>query len=274
MIKGRFAPLWMSAFAALLLFSVLLSPVKAWADCWPEVEQSATIVTLEADGSLLLGDGQRVQLAGIERPQTDAARKAWRAMIDDVGSGVISLRLGPVPQDRYGRLLAMGLLPDGELLQAQLVRAGQARVMPVADQRACIGQLLQLEDEARRARRGIWDDPRFEPVEAHQIEPLLAAAGSYVLVEGEVVGVANRKGRLYINFAEDWRTDFTVTVAPAEARLLMAELFDGEPERLSEFVGRRLRVRGYLTRYNGPEVIVTSPDQIEVLGSGANDKRE
>jgi hypothetical protein len=87
-----------------------------------------------------------------------------------------------------------------------------------------------------------------------------------------VVEVANRRGRLYVNFADDWRTDFTVTVAPAEARLLIAELLGGEPERLSEFVGRRLRVRGYLTRYNGPEIIVTSPDQIEVLGSGANDK--
>jgi endonuclease YncB( thermonuclease family) len=255
-----------------LLFSLFLSPVKAWADCWPEASQSATIAALEADGSLLLSDGQRLRLAGIERPQTDEVREAWRMLIDEVGGRAVSLRLGSAPLDRYGHVQAMVLLPDQNLLQARLVREGLTRVMPIADQRACLSQLLAMEDEARQARRGIWSDARFAPIEANQIEALLAVAGRYALVEGEVVEVANRRGRLYVNFADDWRTDFTVTVAPAEARLLIAELLGGEPERLSEFVGRRLRVRGYLTRYNGPEIIVTSPDQIEVLGSGANDK--
>lgn len=59
------------------------------------------------------------------------------------------------PRDRYGRLLAHVVLPDGRLLAELLVEAGLAR----ADDRwphRYLERLDQLETRAKRARIGLW----------------------------------------------------------------------------------------------------------------------
>ena len=62
--------------------------------------------------------------------------------------------------DRYGRLMADIVLPDGKSLNQELVRAGLAWWY----RRYAPGNrtLARLEDEAREARRGLWADE--EPV--------------------------------------------------------------------------------------------------------------
>ena len=61
---------------------------------------------------------------------------------------------------RYGRTVAVVILPDGRSLNAELVRAGLAwwyrRYAPDDE------TLERLEREAREARRGLWGDP--EPI--------------------------------------------------------------------------------------------------------------
>ena len=60
--------------------------------------------------------------------------------------------------DRYGRLVAEVILPDGRSLNHELVRAGMAwwyRQYARSD-----ATLAQLEAEAKAVKRGLWHDPQ------------------------------------------------------------------------------------------------------------------
>ncbi len=63
--------------------------------------------------------------------------------------------------DRYGRTIGDVLLPDGRVLNRELVKAGFAwwyrRYAPDDE------TLAQLEREARGAQRGLWADPHAVP---------------------------------------------------------------------------------------------------------------
>ena len=62
--------------------------------------------------------------------------------------------------DKYGRIIGDVYLPDGTLLNKELVKAGLAwwYCKYSADQ-----FLAQLEIEAREAKRGLWQDPKPIP---------------------------------------------------------------------------------------------------------------
>jgi micrococcal nuclease len=86
------------------------------------------------------------------------------------------------------------------------------------------------------------------------------AEDTFQVVEGVVVEAATVRGRIYLNFGRDYRTDFTVVID--EDDLDAFEDAGLAPETLA---GRRIRVRGWIDMYNGPMIAVTHPEQIEVL---------
>jgi hypothetical protein len=66
--------------------------------------------------------------------------------------------------------------------------------------------------------------------------------------------------RAYLNFGPDYKTDFTVTIAPTEMRLFRRAKIDPR-----ELTGRTVRVRGWLGSYNGPEMELLTPSVLELL---------
>ena len=67
-------------------------------------------------------------------------------------------------------------------------------------------------------------------------------------------------GRYFLNFGEDYLTDFTVTIAPPDMRNFRSEGVD-----LNALEGKRVRVRGWMESYNGPNMLISTPRAIEVL---------
>ena len=62
--------------------------------------------------------------------------------------------------DRYGRLVARVILPDGRDLSVELVKAGLAwHYKKYSDDQ----ELARLEVEARKAKRGLWSDANPVP---------------------------------------------------------------------------------------------------------------
>ena len=112
--------------------------------------------------------------------------------------------------DRYGRRLAQ-VFVNGVWAQDALLRQGEVRVAPDGPSAICAASLLKAEDEARKARAGHWRDGVYA---VRGPEQLRNRTGSFQIVEGTVVSATQIKGRAYINFGPDYRTDFTVTVAP------------------------------------------------------------
>jgi len=75
-----------------------------------------------------------------------------------------------------------------------------------------------------------------------------------------VIAVDEYRGRRFLNFGADYRSDFTVNIAPEDMRHFRAA--DIDP---ALWQGKALRVRGWLESYNGPNLSVAVPGAIEVL---------
>jgi len=145
-------------------------------------------------------------------------------------------------------------------LQDARVAKGLGRVYSFADNRACVAELLAREKKARSKRLGVWASYVYRIEPALDVKHLGRLIHSYQLVEGTVVAVGEGGGRLYLNFTEDWRSDFTVSVERKNASAFAAAGID-----LKALIGRRLRARGFLAWRNGPTIEATHPEQIELL---------
>ena len=239
--------------AAGLILAALAAPAAAAEPLRAEAALDGDTLKLEGGGVL--------RLVGIRAPkgasETRLAALA-QARLDALAAGqFLTLEIGGLARDRHGRVLAQATRADGLWLQGAMLEAGLARVETFADNRARAAALLAAESAARDARRGIWAEARFRVLTPEEAE---RAGDGFHLVEGVVRRVTERRGRFYLDFGADWRSDFTVAVAGGDrARFRAAGL---DPAAL---VGARLRVRGWMRRLNGPMIEATHPEQIERL---------
>ena len=152
--------------------------------------------------------------------------------------------------------------PEGQWVQAGLVRAGLVRVAPEGAPTGCAAALYRAEEEARRANRGLWHE-RENRVLSSRDRNLAAQAGDYRIVAGIVVSVGATSRKHYLNFGRDWSRDFTVTIPAGRASAFRAAGRD--PQAM---VGRYVRVRGWLERWNGTVIEIRDPDAIELIERG------
>lgn len=191
------------------------------------------------------------------------AAVALRALL--LGKDVV-LKAAKPGADRYGRLLADAFLPgepggDGERSATKTMLAqGLARISSHPGGAACLAELRTAEDAARRAKLGVWGDPRYFPRAAEDAAGISADRGRFTLVEGKVVSVRESGGTIYVNFGRRWSEDFTVTIAKRRERAFSAAGL--EPRQLT---GRRVRVRGWVEERGGPWIEASAPEQIEIV---------
>lgn len=232
-----------------------------------EPGERASVVEVVDGDTVLLDDGWQVRLVGIQAPKlplgrnnlrkwplAEEARSALAALVLDRR---VTLAYGGQRVDRHGRRLAHLFLDDGSWVQGELLSRGMARVYTFPDNRAIVAEMLAAEGQARRDRAGIWGNGWYA-IRAPGDTP--RDIGSFQLVEGRVVGAADVRGTVYLNFGADWRSDFTVKVTKRNAKR-----FDAGGLDLLALEGRVIRVRGWLDDYNGPMIEATHPEQIEVL---------
>jgi endonuclease YncB( thermonuclease family) len=225
-------------------------------DALPRVVAVHTAKVIELD------NGSMVRLAAIQAPnrarddtETDdpLAQQAYATMQRlALGHAVRLEPIGDKP-DRRGRVVAMAYVDDIWLQEAML-REGMAWVYTFADTRMFAEPLLAAEHEAEQARRGVWGQAEYAV-----LSPQLTAQhiGEFRLVQGTVQEVAEVHGRYYINFGEDWKTDFTLQIDKADAQLFATDWL----EALS---GKTVRVRGWLFEKNGPAIALSHPEQVEI----------
>lgn len=112
-----------------------------------------TLVITRADGSEV-----NVRLFGVDAPEVKQAfgpsAKGYAAFLAE------DRQVEVVPQDldRYGRLVAEVILPDGRTLSREMVSAGLAWWYAAYAPEAAV--LQELERAARASATGLWCDPK------------------------------------------------------------------------------------------------------------------
>jgi micrococcal nuclease len=118
---------------------------------------------------LVGGRRERVRYIGVDTPETwgrdecfGRAATAFNRRL--VGGERVRLRTDSERRDRYGRLLAyVHRAADGRFVNAELVRRGYARTLPIRPNVRHARRLAALERRARGARRGLWGVCRYSP---------------------------------------------------------------------------------------------------------------
>lgn len=247
------------------LLAVLLSAAAghALAACPIAGTRIVTLKTVTDGDTFFTTDGAEVDLDGVLAPGSGGekvdkrlADQARNALSDALKQGALSLAFAGQEKDRYGRLNAQ-VFTGTEWVQGALLSQGLVRATPEMAGDACSQELLAAEAKARDSKSGHWGDGGFAVLTP---DDLKAKAGTFQVVEGKVQSTANQHGRIYLNFGTDWHSDFTVSVAKEDAKR-----FRTAHVNLRKLQGKRVRVRGWLQSYYGPEMEIARPNAIENL---------
>jgi len=235
--------------------------------------EKATVAEVLDGETLKLSDGRIVRLIAAKAP---APPLGWRgddpwplveesklALDKFTSNKQVELKFGGRRSDRYDHLLAQVFVVGNDKpiwLQEELVSEGLARVYSLSDNRACIGAPLAREREARAKHLGVWGSSAYRIESADNVDRLGRLTQSFQLVEGKVAKVGEGGGRIYLNFADDWRSDFTISIERKDV-----QAFAASGIHLKGLAGKHVRMRGWIEWRNGPMVAATHPEQLELL---------
>lgn len=118
--------------------------------------------------TLFLPDKRKVRLLGIDAPELGydgapdepgavEARESLRELFKD--NTDIALVFGDGQLDKYGRMLAHALTADGRDVQKILLERGQVRALAIEPNTRLSEEYKKIENEAKRAQKGIWKQP-------------------------------------------------------------------------------------------------------------------
>ena len=249
---------------AFFFVSVLISTqaVYAGSGCpTQEYDEVATLAKVYDGDTIKLTDGRKVRIIAINTPEmghfqrpeqayAEQARDTLRDMFSQ--SRVVKLKFGKDKKDRYKRVLAHVFTDDGQNVAAQLIRRGLGFaivVPPNAWQSECY---FSLENEARLAKRAIWNHPNYLPK-----NPLKLSADEtgFQVIEGRVTNIGRGKKTVWL----DMGTGFAL-------RVNRKHLHYFEDRPILELKGKKIRVRGWVSFYNDKlRMSLKHPSMIKVL---------
>ena len=129
-------------------------------------ERSQVEVSRVIDGdTLLLESGHRVRLIGVDTPETKHPDRPVERLGEQasafttrlVGDGPVRLEFDRERRDPYRRLLAYVYLPDGRLLNEELIKAGLSEAETRFPFRSDMKKRFTAAEEfARSAKVGLW----------------------------------------------------------------------------------------------------------------------
>ena len=185
---SKFAKLLLGAFFILVIFlcnaeSADIHKTGNWGfsiPLGPSYSYDDIGVKRVVDGdTLLLENGERVRLIGIDTPEMHESDKLYRdAKRTNQDAGAIKqlgrqsyeftkkliegkrvkLEFDVENQDRYGRLLAYVYLKDGTFVNAEIIKQGYASLMSIPPNVKYADMFKKLYAEARENHRGLWGE--------------------------------------------------------------------------------------------------------------------
>lgn len=219
------------------------------------------------------GSAETVRLIGVDAPEVHHPERPVERFGREAAAFTTSLARGQrvrleadaqsADRDRHGRLLRYVFLPDGRLLNAEIITQGFAHALTLYP----FGRMESfrvLEREAREAGRGLWgaNGETAAGPSGTPLSPFDAArhVGETRTVCGEVASaryLADRRGRpTFLNLGRAFpEQPFTVVIWGSDRAAF------GRPEE--RLAGRQVCVSGMIELYRDvPQIVVRTPAQL------------
>ena len=232
-------------------------------------KDSEKISSIVSGNIVHLSSGRHIRLAGVLAPEMVLASLSERLLEESKNQLAYyeNKRIVPVrtteKTDRYGRDTAEIYMVDNTArkpihLQKELLLGGWAIAYPDHVSSQNFKDFLSFEREARKKKRGIWAQQDILLSSAAVEKSPKEYKYSFRIIEGTVRAATEKKKYIYVNFGDDWKTDFTLRFdKKAQKRMRNAEILN--------LLGKKLQVRGWLDEYYGPMMDISYIEQIEVL---------
>lgn len=192
----------------------------------------------------------------VENPET-LAHQAKQANEKLVLGRKVRLEYDEEKYDRYNRLLGY-VFVDDVLVNEEILRQGLGFLMTIPPNTKYTGQLHAALIKAKKSGKGIWDSTNTERITADEASSYI---GRLAVVEGTILRATKRAKVIFLNFGRDEKKDFTGVIF---RRSFDSMEYIGKIEALQ---GKRARITGIIKEYNGPEIIINSPEQLEIITS-------
>jgi len=157
--------------------------------------------------------------------------------------------------DRYGRLLGYCFL-DKTFVNAELIEQGYAVLYTYPPNVKYVELLVASQKKARERKKGLWGS--FPVIDHTQANSYINQIRS---VEGVVLDSYKSAKCVFLNFGQNYKNDFSVIIFDNVLNTFKQKGIDP----LNFYNGKKIRVNGKIREYNGPEIIINSPYEIEVL---------
>jgi endonuclease YncB( thermonuclease family) len=270
----HFVALVTNAAVAVTAGSVNAATARTKARCVMDPSVRAEVRAIDDRLDLTLTDGTVLKLAGIDPPVPtpddpaldQAARMRLSAWL--VGRE-IRFRALDDRNDRWGRMPALVFAeagaPGAPLLSVAtaVLDAGLGRFAPSKAARPCLTDFRAAEAAARGAKLGVWADPYYAVLAASDRDALVERTGTSVVVEGETIGVETDRFRTKLAFGTRRGWDFSVTISQRNVAK-----FDEAGLDLGGLRAKMIRVRGLLDTRFGPQIEISTPDELEIVSDG------
>ncbi len=235
-----------------LLFSLL--PLSSFAK---EERSIFTVERINDGAGLVVEDHMVIKLAGLIIPKK-YEEQAIKYLEEECLGNEIDLAYGRIDMSRFGEVVAYVNAEDGELIQGKLLKKGYAAAYPDIGSKFS-DRLFKAESVAIKAGLGMWSEGEKQIVTPEQAQVgIRDHLNNFTVVEGRVLSVTDTKKRVYINFGEDWRTDFTAAVRKPDLK-------DFKNIDLTSLKGKNVRLRGWVESRNGPMIRMISSEQIKIV---------
>jgi endonuclease YncB( thermonuclease family) len=155
---------------------------------------------------------------------------------------------------------------DKSWVQGTMLMLGIARVRTTQGNPEMAKHMYALESVARNERIGLWRTDAYTVIPADKADLLI---GGFGIVEGTILKTAMKSNRLYLNFGQNWRKDFTVSISSQDRRNFHKAGIDP-----MQWNGQKVRVRGWVSSYNGPYIEIDHPARIELLSRPSDQTAE
>ena len=157
-------------------------------------------------------------------------------------------------RDAYGRLLGY-VFVGKTFINAKLLEEGVAVLYTRPPNVKYVDLFVKLQRKARKEKKGLWGS--YEVIGAHQAYKFINQIRT---VRGRVLSTYRSRGCIFLNFGRDWRKDFTVVIFKDTWDYFKKKGIDP----VVFYKNKLIEVTGRIREYNGPEIIVSLPEQITV----------
>ena len=167
---------------------------------------------------------------------------------------------GKVIKDRYGIPITQVIKEEESLwLQKLLISKGLSWAYSTRENNNLMPSLLGFEQTARDNNFGLWSNSKYNLKTDINVKDHL---NSYQVVEGTIIDTLVKKDSAYLNFGDDWRTDFTIKFD--------IEYWPEFKEKIKNFTidrlkNKKVRIRGWVQDKNGPLIHLDHFNQIEIF---------